>query len=82
MINGSGLPVEKWRVGVTDEDGRWGKEVFTLQWQSPVSESESLDHPEIPFKGILRYISSDLDLIPCFLRVKKGEDGKVHVGKA
>ena len=69
VVDSSGLPIEKWKVGVTDEGGRWGKESFTLQWRSPVSESESNDHPEIPFKGILQYVSSEFDPIPCFLRV-------------
>jgi len=82
VVNGSGLPVEKWRVGVKDENGRWGKESFTLQWRSPISDSESTDHPEIPFKGILQYVSSDSDSVPLFLRVKKGENREILVGKA
>jgi len=81
VVNASGLPVEKWRVRMSDENGRWGEEILTLQWRSPISDSESKDRPDIPFKGTIRYTSSGFDPIPCFLRVKKGEDGKIDMGK-
>jgi len=64
-----------------DENGRWGEEVLTLQWRSPISDSESNDRLNIPFKGTLQYASLGFDPIPCFLRVKKGEDRKVDMGK-
>ena len=82
IVNTSGLPVEKWRVGMTDRNGRWGEETLTLQWQSPISDSESIDCPDIPFKGSIRYASADFDPVPCFLQVKKDENGKVLVGRA